>query len=192
VNAILTAPVAAISGAFDLEIVSWSWGGYAPAPVKPAVAGAIVQQIVSRGDDPTPSALLEEAKAPDSPLHGCFEWDDGVAGRKHRESQAVDIFNHLYVSYRKPDGQVLPEQRYIVKVKQDASPPENDVVERALTKHVYTPSVTVAEEPNLRRRFIFQRYQELAAFRRRNASIQEFHRVFAEIDALASKFDPAS
>lgn len=36
----------------------------------------------------TPSQVLIAAKDPDSPLHGCFEWDDSAAAEWYRRDQA--------------------------------------------------------------------------------------------------------
>lgn len=178
-------PVALLNPGF--EIVSWSWGGFAPAPVKAATAGAVVQKIVELEGTVTPSQLVAASTPADAKLHDSFEWDDSVAGVLHRERQAANILNHLYVRYKEIDS----EQRYVVKIQNDGQKPESDIVERAIRPHIYVTSKAVAEDSDLSRHFLVQRYRELAAFRRRNANIQEFHDIFVAIDAAAHLLDRA-
>ena len=45
----------------------------------------------------TPDLVLQEAKDPESILHGLFEWDDGVAGHQHRLFQARQIITSVRV-----------------------------------------------------------------------------------------------
>lgn len=41
-------------------------------------------------------SVVEAAKSPDSPLHGCFNWNDADAAHQHR----LLVARHLLVSYR--------------------------------------------------------------------------------------------
>lgn len=48
----------------------------------------------------TPRIVLEEARDPESPLHGRFEWDDTVAAEKYRLEQAHELITMVRVVYR--------------------------------------------------------------------------------------------
>ena len=39
----------------------------------------------------TPRNVVEQSRPDDSPLHGCFEWDDSAAAERYREGQARTI-----------------------------------------------------------------------------------------------------
>lgn len=45
----------------------------------------------------TPDLVVEEAKNPESVLHGLFEWDDEQAGHQHRLFQARQIITSVRV-----------------------------------------------------------------------------------------------
>lgn len=45
----------------------------------------------------TPSAVVDEARDPESPLHSRFEWDDSKAAHAHRLSQARDLIVSIRV-----------------------------------------------------------------------------------------------
>lgn len=47
--------------------------------------------IRAQHGDLTPELVVETASPPDHPLHSHFEWDDSVAGHKHRLHQASNL-----------------------------------------------------------------------------------------------------
>lgn len=47
-----------------------------------------LQRLYSRDKELKPSAVVEAAKVKGSPLHGCFEWDNGKAAHEFRLQQA--------------------------------------------------------------------------------------------------------
>ncbi len=58
--------------------------------------GERIEQLGRRGAT-TPIAVLEDARAPTSPLHDAFEWDDSIAAEKHRLHQARMLLGDLVV-----------------------------------------------------------------------------------------------
>lgn len=48
----------------------------------------------------TPGIVVEEATPETSPLHGHFEWDNGVAGHKYRLVQARQLIRSCKLTYR--------------------------------------------------------------------------------------------
>lgn len=48
----------------------------------------------------TPSAVVEDAKNPDSPMHGCFEWDTDKAAYAYWIIQARDLITSIKVVQR--------------------------------------------------------------------------------------------
>jgi hypothetical protein len=46
----------------------------------------------------TPQDVLDDARAPDSPLHGLFQWDDATAAEAHRLDQAREVIRQVRVT----------------------------------------------------------------------------------------------
>ena len=65
--------------------------------IKPAVAVAELQRIHQQHGALQPSAVVEEAKPKDAPLHPAFEWRNKVAGQCWREHQARNLIRAVVV-----------------------------------------------------------------------------------------------
>lgn len=50
--------------------------------------GGVMEEIEERHGTVTSELFLEASRAEDSPTHGVFEWDDGLAAEKYRLHQA--------------------------------------------------------------------------------------------------------
>lgn len=66
----------------------------------------------------TPTAILDDASDPQSPLHRFFEWDDGAAAEKYRLHQACDLIRRVQV-YITREGVKQPMRVYASVVKDD-------------------------------------------------------------------------
>lgn len=60
----------------------------------------------------TPDAVIEDASDPKSPLHPYFDWDDTVAARKWRISQARDLISSVRVEVT-TDERVISTFSYV-------------------------------------------------------------------------------
>jgi len=57
-----------------------------------------LKQIAARdGGLLRPQAVVDAARPEDSPLHGAFEWDDGIAAEKYRLDQAQRLIRSFRV-----------------------------------------------------------------------------------------------
>jgi len=69
----------------------------------------------------TPEAVVEDARDPDSPLHGEFNWDDASAAHQHRLDQARALIRSVRVTVRN-ETKILSTIRYVRNP--DAEPKE--------------------------------------------------------------------
>lgn len=67
-----------------------------PAKVSTAVADRLAA-LYKKNGTLTPALVVKDAKPKASPLHACFEWDDGVAAAKYREEQARELIRGVEV-----------------------------------------------------------------------------------------------
>lgn len=96
-------------------------------PCDPQVAGEIVQRC--RSDQ----ALLEEAAHASSPLHGCFDWDNTVAGDSWRLQQARTLKNSLQVRIVNVKGKVEHITAFISKLDKSGYVPVLEASDAELT-----------------------------------------------------------
>jgi len=61
-----------------------------------------LQAIYDKHGVLTPNLVVEEAKRPDHPLHRRFDWDDSVAARRWRLSQAGQLIRSVTVIVERP------------------------------------------------------------------------------------------
>lgn len=54
---------------------------------------------LDRDGEVAPADVLAAAIPEDSPIHGLFLWDDGVAGQRYRLDQARDLIRRVKVNY---------------------------------------------------------------------------------------------
>ena len=77
-------------------VFQWKQGSHIKADAQQA--GILCSRLEAEGRL-TAKALLDESRDEDSPLHGEFEWNDGIAAEKYRENQARHIINCLVTAH---------------------------------------------------------------------------------------------
>lgn len=77
----------------------FAWRGSVSCHGVPAqVVGEELARLgIETGDCHRASDILDSARDPDSPLHGCFDWDDEVAAEKYRKSTARQILRSIAI-----------------------------------------------------------------------------------------------
>ena len=65
-----------------------------------------------------PEVVVREAKKKKSPLHGFFEWDDGIAAEKYRIDQARHLIRSVVIEWENDPGEVIVSRAF-VSIKTD-------------------------------------------------------------------------
>lgn len=137
--------------------------------------GEALQRLQNNGEI-TPEAIVEAARLRSSPLHGCFEWDDTVAAREYRLSQARYLIRSVVVETPTSDGPI--EFRAYVSIagddaEEDAPPRRYMVIEKAMRDY--------SEE------VLDIALKELKHFKEKYKALRQLQVVFAAIDAVGVK-----
>lgn len=151
-------------------VYKWATGSRISADAQ--IAGEVCAELEARGAL-TAKNLLDESRPDDAPLHGAFEWDDGVAAEKYREDQARKII-HSIILIREE----TPTTRAFFHI------------ERA--KAEYKAIDTIFANPNDRKNLIDTISQELLAIRRKYDTVKEFESVWQAIDRVTVRDVPAA
>jgi hypothetical protein len=157
--------------------VEYKWRrGSSIGKVKPDEAARIFDEIRQEHGVLTPELVLEEAKDPKSPLHPHFEWDDTVAARKYRVSQAKRLITTLVVRTS------VIERRAHVYVRH-----EEPAAQRKYPKRVdasYLPLDAALANPGSRKQIVMRALRELQAFRRKYRDLSELSALWDEFDRI--------
>ena len=144
----------------------WSSGAY--AHVKPEVAGAVFEEL-DKGKGLTAPNLVNASRPEDAPLHKEFEWDDAVAAKLFRENRAMCLINHLRVRVEgREDSPAIPAY---VRLQTDNS-------------RRYESVPMILKNPQKTTALFDMAMRELESFQRKYNSLEEFARIFAEIERL--------
>lgn len=168
--------------------VKYEWRAGFPINIDPMVAGRELDRIAKRDQEVVPMTLVEENRTPGTPLYDYFEQDDTTAAAKHRESQARQLIGALKVTFVRNDTEEpLPPIRAYVNVVDD---PELDMYAPAKpAQRHYRPVVKVMSVEDLRDQYRRQAFDALCSWRDRYRDIEDFARVFVEIDAIRAQYN---
>lgn len=141
-------------------------------PVKAQAAGEYLETLEQAHGEITPKIVLDSARAEDSLLHPCFEWNDGVAAEKYRENQARFLIRNL-----------------VVKVEQDNSPPQAvrayvNVAQDTEKVGSFIAVKTALDDAEMRTQVLKNALRELQAFQEKYKNLSELAGVFSAITAL--------
>ena len=117
----------------------------------------------------TAEAVVDESRPEDAPLHDAFEWDDAVAGEEWRKQQARVMIGNLVIQVEElPES---PQVRAYVMIDKTAS--------------VYESTKVILQLEDKKQALMRIAMRELQSFQRKYSDLQEFARLFAEIDRLS-------
>jgi len=117
-----------------------------------------------------PKAIVEAARAEDSPLHSAFEWDDTEAAERYREYQARQLAR-VVVTYQRLGDRDVPV-RVLVNLTSDRDAGGYRLV-----------SAVMADDEQ-RRQLIADALADMKRFRAKYASIVELAKVFEALDQV--------
>lgn len=146
-------------------------GGFRNVPAD--VVGAELERLEIRpGDHHKTVDVLNSASDPDSPLHGCFEWDDTKAAALHRMQTCRSMLRSIAVVIVHDNKQT--KRPVYVHITDDEGP-----------KYIRTERVV--NDAEVRRKALDEALALLSGVRRRFEFIQELSEVFEAIDRIAGQ-----
>ncbi len=157
--------------------MTFGWKADSRYSVGAQIAADRLNAIRSSAGEITPRAVVEDARHGNSPLHPCFEWDDGKAADAHRLQQARHMIGSLVV-VKIDDAPVIRETRAFLHVTTDSTR--------------YEPVEVVVNTPDLRAEVLGRAKAEIQRWRDRYAAYADFGTVVSAIDELLAGEQPAS
>lgn len=136
--------------------------------------------------------VLDDARAPESPLHDYFEWDDSVAAEQWRLTQANQLCRSIHVVYENSDGEedTLP---ILVNVRlsygDEGQDPWPEAPERRGARQAYS-TISAAVSDEAKHAFLLWRLlSDLRSLQRKYAMLQdeEVLELFQAIDRTREK-----
>lgn len=152
------------------RLYSWrhSHGG-----VSAQAAGEMIEKIEARDGVVTKEAFLEESRPEDSPTHGCFEWDDGIAAEKYRLWQSGSVIRDVCITVVSDDDKApIKTPVFVNTVKNCTAPAKFMSVEVALADETHRNTI------------LENAFSELQEFRKKYGRLKELAEVFKVIDKV--------
>lgn len=147
------------------ETVTAAWkiqGFYKADPEK------VASELEALGAEYTLSDVVEKAKDSQSEMHGCFEWNDTIAGQKYRESQAASMIRQL-----------------VIVKDSDGEPKKTNIrffVSTGKRDNTYTPTKRIIRKQDEYEALLERAMAELRAFKQKYSSLSELDEILSLID----------
>lgn len=172
-------------------VYEWSVRGLFKG-VHPQVAGERIEQLRVKGRL-TPSAIVEDARSPKSPLHRCFQWDDSKAAEKWRLQQARLIVSHLVIKV-KIGRRVKPATtRAFVSIQRPEPLPKKGAQSTAKApreqNREYVTVRAALKDETMRTQVLRAALREIESWRTKYRDLKELTRVFAAMDEVERKLE---
>ena len=142
--------------------------------IKAQVVGEHFEQLEKQQGHITPKIVLESARSEKSVIHSCFEWNDGVAAEKYRETQAGSLIRNLTVKMVETGEKQTEPVRAYVSIKQSDS-------------SEFISLRNVLKDDELTQKMLEQAKNELNAFAKKYSTLQELSKVFEAIAEVNGK-----
>lgn len=137
----------------------YQWKETSRIKADPQVAGEICEKLAETVGL-SAKTLLEASREESAPLHGEFEWDDGLAAEKYREDQARYIIRNLCFKVEdKPHGEKEAPVRVFFKVREKS----ND----------YDPLPVIVKEKDKREKLLEAAKKDMTAIQQKYSAIEE-------------------
>lgn len=150
-------------------IYEWARGSRFEA--KPQEIGERIEQIRTiNAGFVTPELLVDDARAEESPLHPCFEWDDTAAAMKYRLDQARLVLRSITVSIA--EDRRLPIRAFVSVERDDGE------------GRTYTSIREALGDTGMREQLLGNALSEIKSWRSRYSRLKELADVFAAVDQL--------
>ena len=131
----------------------------------------------------TPEIVLEDARAPSSPTHQYFVWDDAAAAHQHRLSQSRELLRWIKFTVVKiEDGKETQSEP--VRIFQNITRRAADsLTERRV--YVHTKELLSDEEAHVQ--VVNEAFRQLSAWKRQWETLQELESLFDAIEEAKVK-----
>lgn len=139
--------------------------------IKAQTVGEHFEELEKRNGSITPKIVLDSARSESSVIHSCFEWNDGIAAEKYRETQAGNLIRNLTVKIIDfKETESLPVRAYVNFKDENASP--------------FVHIQQVLKDEALSTKMLEQAKSELQSFKVKYKTLSELANIFHAIDEL--------
>lgn len=124
-----------------------------------------------------PQAVVDDARDEDSPLHGAFEWDDGVAAEKYRIDQAQRLIRSFYVIVDRENRQTEVPVFVNISTDRTAGSPLNP----------YRLTEEVAKAPDLMAQAVQDALEAYEALGKRYSHLDALAEIRAAVEKVSAR-----
>jgi hypothetical protein len=161
------------------KITGYAWRPGSQHKVAADVVAMEIDRLTSEngGKRIDANGFLAASSSPTSPVYPEFNWDDSAAAHEFRLQQARNILNSLQVTIERPNGGAITVPLMVTVEKPGSAGRKQD----------YTNLAWAMSDEDLRTEVLRNALRELAAFKRKYATLSELAQVFVVIDRTVKK-----
>jgi hypothetical protein len=140
-----------------------------------AIREALLEIASQNGGILNPKTVVDEARDPESVLHGEFEWNDAAAGERYRLAQAGVLIRRVRLTVLRQDAESRKVHAIVSRQFQSRPSLRNP-------GGGYEETASILSDPERREEMLSQVIDELAAYRKRYDRLEELSGVWAALD----------
>jgi len=159
-----------------MQLVFKAASGAQFASAKANMYGQELFRLSKEHDGLTPETVVKEARNIKSPLHECFEWDDGMAAGYWRIHQARQILNHFLI-VKKVNGEDREIKAFF----------NVNIEDSTNGKSRYMTVFSIAESADFRGQVLKGALEEIKSWRQRYDEYKELGLIFGAIEETQRK-----
>lgn len=150
-------------------IFQWKDGARAHG-LKAQAVGEHLERLRESHGILTANLVVDDAKAPSSPIHKAFEWNDLTAAREYRLVQARDLLRSVVVVVEGASEDTTPTRAFVV-----VSTGDDDV---------FTSLHVAMADASMRAELVARALKELQTWQRKYQELKELSSVFKAIEDI--------
>lgn len=135
-------------------------------PVSAQTAGEALEDTYNKHGAVTAENVLDDNRDEGKPLHGCFEWNNDIAGEKYRLEQAKKIIRSIVVVQQTDHEEREPVRFYVSCGK----------------SHEYHPMNIVLESKDMRAEMLDNAKRDFDNFKRKYSTLVDLAEFFTAAD----------
>ena len=116
--------------------------------------------------------VVDDARDPEAPQHGAFEWDDAIAAEAYRVEQGRHLIRSITVTVE-TRGEPVTTRAFVCVQQCDDD------------EHTYSSIEAVLQDASLRAQALRRAMRELRAWQQKYREYEELSGVFTAIDSIA-------
>jgi len=142
----------------------YKWANGSHHKVTAQTAGEELKRIEDKYGGLKAEDIVDESHSKDAVLHICFEWNDPIAAKLHRETQAKELCRHIVIVYEQEEN----EESQPIEIRAFHSIVDNE------EQRKYISTEYIMSDEDFKAQLIQEASKEFQAYKKKYNNIIQF------------------